>query len=276
MRPDTCAVAPTPSRLQAEQLSVGYGSTPVLQALNLAIADGGLTAIIGPNGCGKSTLLRTLARLETPQQGRVLLDGALIHRRPTREVARILGVLPQAAQHPDGIRVHELVARGRHPHRGWLAGWRTRDEEAVQQAMVQADVAGLADRFVDELSGGQRQRVWLAMALAQDTPLLLLDEPTTYLDLAHQIGLMELLRQLQRQRGRTLVVVLHDLHQACRYADQLLVMRDGRIVAQGAPSQVMTTELVEQVFDLPNCIIPDPVTGTPLVIPTGVSRRATT
>jgi ABC-type cobalamin/Fe3+-siderophores transport system ATPase subunit len=267
------APPPTASRLQATKLTIGYGKEPVLRSLDLAIPDHGLTAIIGPNGCGKSTLLRALARLVPTQGGGVLLDGSLIHRMPTREVARILGVLPQAAQHPEGIRVRELVARGRHPHRGWMSGWSENDARAVQWAMAQADILALAERFVDELSGGQRQRVWLAMALAQETPLLLLDEPTTYLDLAHQIDLMELLCELHRCKGRTLVVVLHDLHQACRYADHLVVMREGRIVAQGAPDAVMTTELVERVFELPNCIIADPVTGTPLVIPKGSGRR---
>ncbi|KAF1020727.1 MAG: Ferric enterobactin transport ATP-binding protein FepC [Paracidovorax wautersii] len=263
--PDT----PPAARLRAEGLTLAYGERTVVQGLDFALPDRAFTVIVGPNGCGKSTLLRALARLHAPSGGQVLLDGELIQRRPTREVASLLGVLPQSALAPEGIRVAELVARGRHPHQDWLGRWTQADQQAVAHAMARADVAGLADRLVDELSGGQRQRVWVAMALAQETPLLLLDEPTTYLDLSHQISLMELLRHLNRHEGRTLVAVLHDLNQACRYADHLVLMHEGRIAAQGQPSAIVTAELIERVFDLPNRIIADPVSGTPLVIPLG-------
>ena len=260
------------SRLRGHDLTLAYGDTRVAEHLSVDIPDGAFTVIVGPNACGKSTLLKALARLRTPQAGQVYLDGALIGSYPTREVARRLGLLPQTAIAPEGIRVAELVARGRHPHQSLFGAWTAADDRIVAQALRATAIEDLADRLVDELSGGQRQRVWVAMVLAQDTPLMLLDEPTTYLDLAHQIDLLELFRDLNRREGRTLVAVLHDLNHACRYADHLVMLREGRLVAQGAPGEIVTAALVEQVFDLPCRIIQDPVSGTPLVIPEGRAR----
>ncbi|NES27749.1 ATP-binding cassette domain-containing protein [Micromonospora terminaliae] len=260
MRPDT-------PRLVGEALTLGYDRRTVAEDLTVAVPDGSFTVIIGPNACGKSTLLRALARLLRPARGTVLLDGADIHRRPARQVARTLGLLPQSAVAPDGLTVAELVSRGRYPHQGLLRQWSREDERVVERAMADTGVAELADRPVDELSGGQRQRVWIAMALAQQTPLLLLDEPTTYLDIAHQVEVLDLCARLHEEQGRTLVAVLHDLHQAARYATHLVAMRDGRVVAAGDPRDIVTTELVEDVFGLPCRIIEDPETGTPLVLP---------
>ncbi|MFI6326786.1 ABC transporter ATP-binding protein [Micromonospora chersina] len=260
MRPDT-------PRLVGQALTLGYDRRTVAEDLTVAIPDGSFTVIIGPNACGKSTLLRALARLLRPARGTVLLDGADIHRRPARQVARTLGLLPQSATAPDGLTVAELVSRGRYPHQGLLRQWSREDERVVDQAMADTGVADLADRPVDELSGGQRQRVWIAMALAQQTPLLLLDEPTTYLDIAHQVEVLDLCARLHEEQGRTLLAVLHDLHQAARYATHLVAMRDGRVVAAGDPRRIVTTDLVEEVFGLPCRIIEDPETGTPLVLP---------
>ncbi|MCC4595116.1 ABC transporter ATP-binding protein [Xanthomonas campestris pv. phormiicola] len=260
-----------PPELRAEALRLAYPGHTVSERLELAIAPGKITAIIGPNACGKSTLLRALARLLVPAAGRVLLDGRDIHQRPSREVARRLGLLPQAALVPAAIGVAELVARGRFPHRRLLRQWSREDERAVRQAMADTGVAALAERRVDELSGGQRQRVWLAMALAQDTRLLLLDEPTTYLDVAHQLEVLDLCRMLNRRDGRTLVMVLHDLQQAARYADHIVAMKAGAIVAAGTPAQVLTPALVERVFGIRALVIADPVTATPLVVPVAVA-----
>lgn len=260
MRPDT-------PRLVGDALTLGYDRRTVAEDLTVAVPDGSFTVIIGPNACGKSTLLRALARLLRPARGTVLLDGADIHRRPARQVARTLGLLPQSATAPDGLTVAELVSRGRYPHQGLLRQWSREDERVVDRAMADTGVAELADRPVDELSGGQRQRVWIAMALAQQTPLLLLDEPTTYLDIAHQVEVLDLCARLHEEQGRTLVAVLHDLHQAARYATHLVAMREGRVVAAGDPRRIVTTDLVEEVFGLPCRIIEDPETGTPLVLP---------
>ena len=252
--------------LRAEDVTLAYEKRIVAEALDVEISDRGFTAIVGPNACGKSTLLRALARMLKPRAGTVLLDGHDIAKQPSKEVARRLGLLAQSATAPDGISVVDLVARGRHPHQSFLRQWSEDDEQAVQVAMAKTRVEDLADRPVDELSGGQRQRVWLAMVLAQDTPLLLLDEPTTFLDLQHQIEVLDLCAQLHAS-GRTLVAVLHDLNQACRYATHLIALRDGRVVARGAPEEVVDAELVEQVFGVRCRVIEDPEAGTPLVVP---------
>lgn len=255
-------------RLRAEDVTLRYGERTVSTGMTVSIPDGSFTVIVGPNACGKSTLLRALSRLLVPSGGRVLLDGSLIGDLPARQVARRLGLLPQSATAPDGITVADLVARGRYPHQSFLRQWSSVDEAAVNRAMEATRVDSLADRPVDELSGGQRQRVWIAMVLAQDTPILLLDEPTTFLDIAHQIELLDLLADL-RAAGRTIVTVLHDLNHACRYASHLIAMNGGAIVAQGSPSAIVTEELVADVFGLDCVIIPDPVSATPLVVPKG-------
>ncbi|PRY02164.1 ABC transporter ATP-binding protein [Allonocardiopsis opalescens] len=264
---------PPQVRLHAEGLRLGYDDTIVVDGLDLDVLDGTITAVIGPNGCGKSTLLRALGRLLRPHAGRVLLDGAEIRRRPTREVARVLGILPQSPQAPDGLTVADLVARGRHPTQHWYQQWSSDDEAAVDEALRLTGILDLAERGVDELSGGQRQRAWLSMALAQGTDLLLLDEPTTFLDLAHQVDVLDLIERLHTELGRTVVMVLHDLNLAARYAGRLVVMREGRIVAQGPPSEVITERLLAEVFDLEARVITDPVAGTPLVIPVGSKHR---
>jgi iron complex transport system ATP-binding protein len=254
------------SRLSAEGLTLAYDQRVVAEGLGVRIPDGSFTVIVGPNACGKSTLLKALARLLKPVAGAVSLDGRPISQYAAKEVARRLGMLPQTPIAPSGITVGDLVARGRYPHQSLLRQWSRDDEAIVAQSLRLTETHTLAHRLVSELSGGQRQRVWLAMALAQQTPILLLDEPTTFLDIAHQIEVLDLCSDLHQQ-GRTLVAVLHDLNLACRYADHLIAMRDGAIVAQGAPSEVVTAELVGTVFGLRCRVIPDPETGTPLVIP---------
>ncbi|MEW1891215.1 ABC transporter ATP-binding protein [Streptomyces sp. NBC_00523] len=258
---------PSASRLSAHDLTLAYEDRTVVEGLDLEIPDAKVTIVVGPNACGKSTLLRALGRLLKPRRGAVLLDGAELAGLPAKEIARTVGVLPQSPTPPDGITVADLVARGRQPHQKWWQQWSEADERAVSEALERTNTASLADRPVDELSGGQRQRVWIAMALAQDTELLLLDEPTTYLDVAHQVEVLDLVRRLNLERGRTVVAVLHDLNQAIRYADHLVAMKDGRIVAQGAPDEVVTTEMVQEVFGLSSVIIPDPLTGGRLVVP---------
>lgn len=256
-----------PTRLAATGLRLAYGARVIANDLGVTIPDGVFTAIIGPNGCGKSTLLRALSRLLKPMSGQVLLDGKDIHAQSTHHVARQLGLLPQSAIAPEGITVADLVARGRYPHAGLLRRWSAEDARAVAEAMAATDIAAFADRTVERLSGGQRQRVWIAMALAQETEILLLDEPTTFLDLAHQIDLMDLLEQLNQQRGRTLVAVLHDLNQACRYAGHVIALKDGRIVAEGPPREIVDAALVREVFGVAALVIEDPVSATPLVVP---------
>ena len=256
-----------PVRLAAEQVRLAYGEDVVVDSLDLELADGSFTAIVGPNGCGKSTLLRALGRLLRPISGQVVLDGKPIAKTPTREVARVLGMLPQTPVAPEGLTVADLVARGRHPHQSWLRQWSRDDEDVVAEALRWTDMAELADRPVDALSGGQRQRAWISMALAQGTDLLLLDEPTTYLDLSHQIDVLELVERLHTERGRTVAVVLHDLNLAARYARRLVAMKDGALVASGTPAEVLTEELLAEVFDLEARVIPDPVAGTPMVVP---------
>jgi len=258
--------------LQAEGLSLGYDDRRICEDLTVEIPHGQVTVIVGANACGKSTLLRGLARLLKPEAGTVLLDGSDIHRLPTKEVATRLGILPQQPVAPEGITVSDLVARGRSPHQRFFRQWSRTDEAAVEAALEATRTADLADRSVDELSGGQRQRVWIALALAQGTPLMLLDEPTTFLDLAHQVEVLDLLAELNEAEDRTVVVVLHDLNLACRYAHHLIAMKDGAIVAEGAPGDVITAEIVADVFDLEAHIIDDPLTGTPLVLPVPARR----
>ena len=261
-------------RLRGEQLTLAYGKKTIAENLNVTIPDGHFTAIIGPNGCGKSTLLRTLSRLMTPTHGHVFLDGEHIQHYASKEVARRIGLLAQNATTPGDITVQELVARGRYPHQPLFTRWREEDERAVANAMQATGVTNLASQSVDTLSGGQRQRVWIAMVLAQETAIMLLDEPTTWLDISHQIDLLELLSELNRQQGYTLAAVLHDLNQACRYATHLIALKEGKIVAEGAPGEIVTTELIEQVYGLKCLIIEDPIAGTPLVVPLGRSGRA--
>ncbi|MFC5833215.1 ABC transporter ATP-binding protein [Nonomuraea insulae] len=260
------------ARLSGTGLTLAYDQRVVATDLSVEIPDESFTVIIGPNACGKSTLLRALARMLKPKTGAVHLDGSVITSLPSKEVARRLGLLPQSSIVPDGITVTDLVARGRYPHQRLMRQWSKADESAVADAMRATDVTELADRIVDELSGGQRQRVWLAMALAQETPILLLDEPTTFLDISHQIEVLDLCAELHEE-GRTMVAVLHDLNQACRYATHLIVMREGTIVAEGDPTEIVTPELVHQVFDLRCEIIQDPQSGTPLIVPEA-RRRA--
>ncbi|MFI5722234.1 ABC transporter ATP-binding protein [Streptomyces cyaneofuscatus] len=255
--------------LRAQDLHLGYDDRAVVTGLDLAVPPGKITAIVGANACGKSTLLRALARLLAPRAGAVSLDGRALHSIPTRELAQQLGILPQSPVAPEGLTVIDLVNRGRSPHQTWWRQWTKADEQAVHDALAATGTTDLADRAVDELSGGQRQRAWIAMAVAQGTPVLLLDEPTTYLDLAHQIDVLDLVVDLNRREGRTIVMVLHDLNQACRYADHVIAMKKGSIVAEGAPADVITAATVEDVFGLRCQVTTDPVSRTPLVIPVG-------
>jgi iron complex transport system ATP-binding protein len=256
-------------QLEASGVTLGYGERTVVDGLDLAIAPGRITCLGGANGCGKSTLLRALARLLRPNAGEVVLDGRSIHTLPTRAVARVLGLLPQSPIAPEGIAVADLVGRGRHPHQKALARWSARDYEVVADALDATGITDLADRAVDELSGGQRQRVWIAMALAQETDILLLDEPTTFLDVAHQVEVLDLITDLSLERGTTIVMVLHDLNLAARYAHELVAIRDGRVHAAGAPDQILTSELVQEVFGLRSLVTDDPATGKPMVTPMG-------
>ncbi|MFF1529168.1 ABC transporter ATP-binding protein [Cellulomonas sp. NPDC058312] len=258
--------ATDPTRLRADGLTLRYDRRTVSEDLSLAVPDGSFTVIIGPNACGKSTLLRAMSGLLPPAAGRVLLDGAPLTSYPARERARRLAFLPQSMAAPEGITVAELAARGRFAHQGLLRRHSAADADAVDRALAATGTADLADRRLDELSGGQRQRAWIAMVLAQDTPLILLDEPTTYLDITHQLEVLTLLHRLHRT-GRTVVAVLHDLHLAARYATHLVAMKDGRVVAQGRPEDVVTGALVREVFALDGTVVADPVTGAPLVVP---------
>lgn len=265
-------------RLSAKDLSLAYDNRRVIENLTVEVPEGKVTVIVGANACGKSTLLRGLARLLKPAGGTVLLDGKDIHSLSTRSVAKTLGLLPQTPVAPDGIAVVDLVGRGRYPHQGWFRQWNADDDAAVASALRVTDTLELADRNVDELSGGQRQRVWIAMALAQQTDILLLDEPTTFLDLAHQVEVLDLITDLNRSAGTTVAIVLHDLNLAARYADHLIALKGGRIVAEGAPSAVVTEETVAEVFGLESRVMPDPISGTPMVVPVGrhhATRRTT-
>ncbi|MCC8932782.1 ABC transporter ATP-binding protein [Rhizobium sp. 'Codium 1'] len=259
----------TGSRLEAQSISAGYGENRVLQDLDLVIPSGRISAIVGANACGKSTLLKALSRLIKPQSGEVLLDGRAIHRLPTRELARRLGLLPQSPIAPEGITVMDLVSRGRHPHHGLFASWTKVDDKAIADALEATQTTDLAERPVDELSGGQRQRAWIAMALAQETEILLLDEPTTFLDISHQIDVLDLLTDLNRSRGTTIVMVLHDLNLAARYADHLVAMLDGKPFRTGDPLFVLTEDMVRHVFGLESKILTDPTSDRPMMLPIG-------
>ncbi|QOH55909.1 ABC transporter ATP-binding protein [Rhodococcus rhodochrous] len=255
--------------LIAENLELGYGNRTVVENLDLQVPPGRITCIVGANACGKSTLLRSMSRLLSPRGGHVLLDGKDVHRLPAKKLARTLGLLPQSPIAPEGIVVADLVGRGRHPHQRVLSRWSREDDAAVADALAATHTTELAERSVDELSGGQRQRVWIAMVLAQQTDLLLLDEPTTFLDVSHQVEVLDLLTDLNRDRGTTIVMVLHDLNLAARYADHLVAMADGSIYASGDPSDVLTGKTVKAVFGLDSRVISDPVSGKPLVLPVG-------
>jgi iron complex transport system ATP-binding protein len=260
------------SRLCARGVVLAYDERVVVDGVDLDVPAGEVTVIIGANACGKSTLLKALARLLRPRAGGVYLDGEDIRSVPTRAVALEVGLLPQSPVAPEGVTVGDLVARGRAPHQRWWQQWSTADELAVTAALDATGTTDLADRPLDELSGGQRQRVWLALALAQETDLLLLDEPTTFLDVAHQVEVLELVGRLNRERGRTVVMVLHDLNHAARYADHVVAMKAGRVVAQGTPQSVLTPDVVADVFGLDCVVVPCPVSGRPLVVHRGEAR----
>ncbi|ONI60831.1 ABC transporter ATP-binding protein [Okibacterium fritillariae] len=255
--------------LVVERLVLGYGDRVVIDGLDLVIPTGRITAIVGANACGKSTLLRSMSRLLTPRGGSVLLDGKQIHKMPPKQLAQTLGLLPQSPIAPEGITVSDLVGRGRHPHQGIFSRWSTDDDAAVAAALEATGILDLAERSVDELSGGQRQRVWIAMALAQQTDLLLLDEPTTFLDVNHQVEVLDLLTDLNRARGTTVVMVLHDLNLAARYADNLVAIADGAVHAAGPAAEVLTEDCVRAVFGLDSRVIVDPTSGAPLMLPIG-------
>lgn len=261
--------------LAASGLSAGYKNIEILHGLDLTVPPGKITVIVGANACGKSTFLRTISRLIAPTAGQVLLDGKSIHRMPSRDLARTLGLLPQSPIAPEGITVADLVSRGRHPHQSLFSRWTRQDDEAVDSALSATKTSDLAERPVDELSGGQRQRVWIAMALAQQTDILLLDEPTTFLDINHQIEVLDLLIDLNHTRGTTVVMVLHDLNLAARYADHLVALASGHVHISGTPEAVLTEETVRQVFGLESRVITDPISGRPIMLPIGRYRIAT-
>lgn len=261
------------SELNAHHLTLAYENALIIEDLSVTIPNGQITALIGPNGCGKSTLLRGISRLLKPQAGRVVLDSQDIWQMPTRELAKRLGILPQGPVAPEGLTVHELVAQGRYPHQRWFQQWSPLDERITRESLEITGVTEFADRPLDSLSGGQRQRAWIAMTLAQDSDLILLDEPTTFLDIAYQIEILDLLRMLNQDRDKTIVMVLHDINQACRYADHLIVMHRGSIAASGDPSDVITEPLVRDVFGIESRIYEDPVTDTPMVVPIGRTEK---
>ena len=260
--------------IETRKLTLGYDGPTVIIELDLVVPPRRITALVGRNGCGKSTLLRALARLLKPRSGSVLLDGKSIAQIPTKELARRLGILPQSPVAPEGLTVRDLVAQGRYPHQSWFQQWSEDDQRMSERALRVTDMTHLADRALETLSGGQRQKAWIAMALAQDTDLLLLDEPTTFLDVAHQMEVLDLLAELDRTEGRTIVMVLHDLNQACRYAHHVVALKDGRVFAQGEPAAVMTEDIIREVFGLDCRVVPDPVSGTPLCVP--ISRTGRT
>lgn len=257
-------------KLRTEGVTLAYDQATVIQNLDVEVPEGRITSVVGPNGCGKSTLLRSLARLMKPRGGAIYLDGDAISNLPTREVARRLGILPQSPAAPEGLTVRELAAQGRYPHQGWLRQWSKEDERAVEKALETTGVVELADRPLDTLSGGQRQRAWISMALAQETETLLLDEPTTFLDMAHQLEVLQLLARLNKDEGRTILMVLHDLNNAARYSHQVIALSKGRVFAAGPPEEVVTPDLLREVFGVEANVVPDPRTGVPLCIPHGL------
>ncbi len=258
--------------LETKSLTLSYGQDPVIEDLDLKIPQGKITVFIGSNGCGKSTLLRSLARLLKPKSGTILLDGEQINSIPTKKVAKHMAILPQSPVAPEGITVFQLVKQGRYPHQNWLQQWSKEDEKVVNKALELTKMKVLADRAVDSLSGGQRQRAWIAMTLAQQTNIILLDEPTTYLDLAHQIEVLDLLYDLNQKEGSTIAMVLHDLNLACRYADNIVAIKDSNIYTEGKPEEVVTCQMVRDVFDMKCSIMSDPIFGTPYCIPAGKGR----
>lgn len=262
------------SRLHTEQLTLAYDQAVIISGMNVTIPSGKITALVGPNGCGKSTLLRGMARLLAPKGGAAFLDGKAIHRMPTRALATQLGILPQSPVAPEGLTVRELVAQGRYPHQSWLQQWAAGDEAAVRTALDLTGMTALAERPVDALSGGQRQRAWIAMTLAQETPVILLDEPTTFLDLSHQIEVLHLLERLNREQARTIVMVVHDLNHATRHAHYLVALKAGAVAAAGAPAEVVTPLLLREVFGVEGAVVPDPRSGVPLCIAYGLAEPA--
>lgn len=258
------------SKLRTEEITLSYDGVPVIEDLTVEVPEGRITSVVGPNGCGKSTLLRSLARLMKPRGGAIYLDGDAISNLPTREVARRLGILPQSPVAPEGLTVRELAAQGRYPHQSWLRQWSVEDERAVERALRITGVLTLADRPLDTLSGGQRQRAWISMALAQETGTLLLDEPTTFLDMAHQLEVLQLLERLNREEGRTILMVLHDLNNAARYSHHVIALSGGKVFDAGSPGDVVTPGLLREVFHVEADIVTDPRTGIPLCIPHGL------
>jgi iron complex transport system ATP-binding protein len=258
------------SKLRTEKVTLAYDEVTVVRDLTIEVPEGKMTSVVGPNGCGKSTLLRSLARLMKLRGGAVYLDGAAISKLPTREVAKRLGILPQSPAAPEGLTVRELAAQGRYPHQGWLRQWSKGDERAVENALQTTGVTELADRPLDTLSGGQRQRAWISMALAQETGTLLLDEPTTFLDMAHALEILQLLERLNREEGRTILMVLHDLNNAARYSHHMIALREGKVFTAGPPAAVVTGEVLREVFSVDAEIVPDPRTGDPMCVPYGL------
>ncbi|UFT99567.1 ABC transporter ATP-binding protein [Radiobacillus kanasensis] len=264
---------------KAEQVVAGYDHKTVIHDISLEIPSNKINVIIGANACGKSTLLKTLARLIKPTSGNVTLDGKPINKFPPKQLARMVGLLPQSPIVPEGITVADLVGRGRFPHQSLFSGWSKKDYEAVAEAMEIMNITELGNRHIDELSGGQRQRVWIAMALAQQTDILFLDEPTTFLDITYQVEILDMLTDLNRKHGTTIVMVLHDINLSARYADHIFALHQGKLVAEGEPSNVITSNLIKDIFGLDCTVVEDPISGSPSVVPIGryhVNREITT
>lgn len=258
--------------IEAKSLTLSYGNSIIINNLDLSIPVGEVTILIGSNGCGKSTLLRSIARLLKPTEGSILLDGKNVFKLTNKQVAKELSILPQSPVAPEGLTVLQLVKQGRYPHQSWHSQWSQEDEEIVMNALISTGVEHLKDKPIEELSGGQRQRAWIAMTLAQNTDIILLDEPTTYLDLTHQIEILDLLYKLNKQQKRTIIMVLHDINLACRYADYIITVRNQTVYKKGKPEDIITKSLVKNVFDLESEIINDPIFGTPMCIPYGKGR----